>query len=177
VDCVYLGALEPTIKVFVDAAERAGQKFRFGWVNDLVSERGLVTIGPSLDGAIVSASSRSAYDLLDAAVRQYRTELDAYNAGIRYDTGAFTVWGATDLLLQAMRGIDGEVNAASTLAALRSFKANTAMFGAVDFTKPLGNPLFGRMFITNAFTYRVVNGRVQRIGEPLNLRPLFDTAQ
>jgi hypothetical protein len=174
VDCVYLGTLESGIRNFVLAAERAGQSFRVGWVNDFVSEKGLASLGPSIDGAIVSNTTRSGFDLSDPAVRQYRAELDSFNKGIRYDTGGFGVWGATDLLMQAMRGINGDVTAASTLSALRSFKGVTALFGPVDFTNELRDPLFRRMFIANAFTYRIVNAKPVLVDAPLDLRSLFD---
>lgn len=176
VDCIYLGALESGIRTFVDAADRAGQKFRYGWVNDLVSERGLALLGPAIDGSIVGSSARSSLDIADPSVRQYRLELDRFYPGKRYDTGAFGIWGATDLALQAMRGIDGEVNSTSTLSALRSFKGDTALFGPVDFTKPLADPQYARMFITNSFNYRIVNAKQTRIGDALDLAYLFGKA-
>ncbi len=176
VDCIYFGALEGGIRTFVEAIDRAGQKFRYGWVNDLVSERGLALLGPTIDGSIVGSSARSSLDIADPSVRQYRSELDRFYPGKRYDTGAFFTWGATDLVLQAMRGIDGEVNATSTLSALRSFKGHTALFGPLDFTKPLADPQYARMFITNSFNYRIVNAKETRIGEALDLASLFGKA-
>ena len=78
------------------------------------------------------------------------------------------------MVMQVARGIDGDVNAATLLKAFRTFKATTALFGPIDFTRELGNPQYRRMFMTNAFTYRIVLAKPVRTGEPLNLAPLFD---
>ncbi len=174
VDCIYLGALDTGIKTFVEAADRAGQAFRYAWVNDLVSERTLAQLGPTLDGSIVSGSSRSGMDLSDPSVRQYRTELDKNYRGQKYDSGGFIIWGGVDMVMQVARGIDGDVNAATLLKAFRTFKGTTVLFGPIDFTRELGNPQYRRMFMTNAFTYRIVLAKPVRTGEPLNLAPVFD---
>lgn len=176
VDCVYLGALESNIRTFVDTADRAGVQLRYGWFNDLVSERGLAQLGPLVDGSIVTGYTRSSLDLSDPAVRQYRSELDRYYPGRRYDSGGFGAWGGIDLLLQAMQGIDGDVNANSVMKALRSFKGNTALFGPVDFTRELANPDYRRMSVANAFTYRIFNGKPIRIGEPIDISAVFEKA-
>lgn len=137
-------------------------------------EREAARLGPTIDGSIVGASARSSLDIADPSVRQYRGELDRFYPGKRYDTGAFGIWGATDLVLQAMRGIEGDVNANTTLSALRSFKGNTALFGPLDFTKPLADPQYRRMFITNSFNYRITNAKQVRIDDALDLAPLFN---
>ena len=174
VDCVYLGALESGIRTFVDTADRAGVQLRYGWFNDFVSERGLAQLGPLLDGSIVSGYTRSSLDLSDPAVRQYRSELDRYYPGRRYDSGGFGAWGGIDLLLQAMQGIEGDVNANSVMKALRSFKGNTALFGPVDFTRELANPDYRRMSVANAFSYRIFNAKPIRIGEPFDVSAVFE---
>ncbi len=176
VDCVYLGALENGIRTFVDTADRAGVQLRYGWGNDLVSERGLAQLGPLIDGSIVTGYARSSLDLSDPAVRQYRSELDRYYPGRRYDSGGFAEWGGIDILLQAMQGIDGDVNANSVMKALRSFKGNTALFGPVDFTREHPNPDYRRMSVANAFSYRIFNGKPIRIGEPIDVSAVFEKA-
>ena len=175
-DCVYLGALESNIRTFVDTADRAGVQLRYGWYNDLVSERGLAQLGPLFDGSIVTGYTRSSLDLSDPAVRQYRSELDRYYPGRRYDSGGFGAWGGIDLLLQAMQGIDGDVYADSVMKALRSFKGNTALFGPVDFTRELANPDYRRMSVANAFSYRICNGKPIRIGEPVDISAVLEKA-
>ena len=157
----------------VNAAEQAGQRFRMGWVAELVSERGLALLGPSSDGSVAVGTTPLVFDAVDPAARAYRQEQDRYQPGRHYD--GYSTWGAIDVLATAMRSIDGEVTPGSTLSALRSFKADTKVWGRVDFTKERANPAYRRLFTTNASVYRILNGRPLHV-DPIDLTSLFDAA-
>ncbi len=175
VDCTLIGSTEPEMLSLIEATERAGQKMRFAWLDGLISERGLARLGPTIDGSISAGNIRSIIDVTDPAVRKYRSELDRFYPGISYSSSGFGFWGGADLLFNQWRNIQGDITAASTLAALRTMKGETAVFGTLDFTSELRDPQYRRMFMTTVFTYRMLNGKPVQTAE-VDLRSLFDKA-
>jgi ABC-type branched-subunit amino acid transport system substrate-binding protein len=173
VDCLFAGSTESEMRTLITALDRSGSRIRLAWVDGVISERGMTLLGPSIDGSIVSSMGRSSLDPSDPIVKQYRNELDAFNRGVSYDQFGYQAWAATDLAIKAMAGISGEVNADSTLAALRRLKTNSPVFGPLDFTRDLADPLYRRMFTTNVAAYKIVNGRYALDSE-FDLRSLFD---
>ena len=108
---------------------------------------------------IRGASSAPLASNPDASMVQFQTDLTAYKSDAVANEFSINGYAATQLLKQALTGIDGDITAEALLNKLNATTdAKVMVFPTLDFTKTRDSELYPRMFDTSVWYSEIKNG-------------------
>jgi ABC-type branched-subunit amino acid transport system substrate-binding protein len=142
----------------VSAAASAGKKWAFCGDGGLFGPQILRQLAPQTNGFLTSvgyppANSGDKYPLIKQFVEEMKAAEEAGNKDANLDVNhvnALRAWLGMHIVKQVAEGIHGEVTKESFLKAMNTAKVDLG-WAQVDFSKPLGQPPFERVFQPNMF--------------------------
>lgn len=182
-DCVAFQApSDATLRGFVDTSERLGKTYHFAagtlgfGRTATLSERGLAQVGASIDNMILVSAWAMNIDRSIGQLKEFRADIVASDPQYVDDDFAIVAWSDAKILFDAMAATKSDVRAETVLASLSVYtNPPDSLLGPFTTTKNTTSRSLPRLYNTNIWLRRVVNGRAQPTGSPTNVESLLRT--